>query len=333
MTDGAETDAGFDVDVAVIGGGPAGCSAGVFTARYGLETVVFDRGSSSLRRCACLENYLGFPCGIEAERFLELAQTHAREAGCRLREELVDSVAALEGGEFEADGGETEGPANGEGFRLEPRDGDPLTARFLIAATKYDGSYLRGLDDDGALFVTEEGADGSGERFDRAYPDDDGRTPVEGLYVAGPLAGCGDQAIIAAGHGATVARALLRDLRRADGYWDRFAKRYDWRRYRENRDEEWADPERWVELFETTVPDDRDAEDVRRLAESYAAERDESYLEAKTAARRTERGQRRLAETLDDEVLLEAVDDEAIRERAARLEGGDERSDTDPNDD
>ncbi|NUB90914.1 NAD(P)/FAD-dependent oxidoreductase [Haloterrigena sp. SYSU A121-1] len=327
MADGADTDAGFDVDVAVVGGGPAGCSAGVFAARYGLETVVFDRGSSSLRRCACLENYLGFPCGIDAERFLELAQTHAREAGCRIREELVDSVVALAGN------GEIEDAADSEGFRLETQGGDPVTARFVIAATKYDGSYLRGLDDDEALFVTEEGADGSVERFDRAYPDDDGRTPVAGLYVAGPLAGSGDQAIIAAGHGATVARTLLRDLRREEGYWDRFAKRYDWRRYLENRDEEWADPERWVELFDETAPEDRDAGDVRRLAESYAAERDESYLEAETAARRTERGQRRLADALDDEVLLEAVDDEAIRERAAALEGGNARSDADPVDD
>ena len=312
MTDGADTE--LDVDVAIVGGGPAGCSAGVFTARYGLETLVFDRGSSSLRRCACLENYLGFPCGIEAETFLELAQTHAREAGCRLREELVDAVVALE------DEGETEDAAGGEGFRLEPQDGNPVTARFVIAATKYDGSYLRGLDDE-AMFTGESQSDEGSERFDRDYPDAEGRTPVEGLYVAGPLAGGGDQAIIAAGHGATVARALLRDRRQTNGYWGHFAEQYDWRRYSGNRQEEWADPERWVEYFESTAPDDREAEAIRRLAESYAAERDESYLEAETAARRTERGQRRLAETLDDEVLLEAVDDEAIRERAAALEG------------
>lgn len=51
----------FDYDVVIVGGGPAGCSAGVFTGRYGLDTVIFDRGRSSLRRCAYLENYLGFP--------------------------------------------------------------------------------------------------------------------------------------------------------------------------------------------------------------------------------------------------------------------------------
>lgn len=29
-------------DVIVVGGGPAGCSAALFAARYGLDTVVFE---------------------------------------------------------------------------------------------------------------------------------------------------------------------------------------------------------------------------------------------------------------------------------------------------
>ncbi|QSW98006.1 NAD(P)/FAD-dependent oxidoreductase [Haloterrigena alkaliphila] len=299
-----DVDPQFDADVAVVGGGPAGCSAGVFTARAGLETTIFDRGSSSLRRCACLENYLGFPGGIDVETFLELAQDHATDAGCRLRRDLVESVVALEDA----------------GFRLEPQDGDPITARFVIAATKYDGEYLRGLDSDDAVFVSETHDGEAVERFDRDYPDDDGRTPVDGLYVAGPLAGGGDQAIIAAGHGATIARALLEDLRRADGYWGRFAEHYDWRRLLENRDEEWADSERWVDLFAADAPDDREESEVRRLAEAYADERDAAYLDDETASTRAERGQRRLARALDDEILLEAVDEDAILERATTLE-------------
>ncbi len=297
------TDHGFDADVAVVGGGPAGCAAGVFTARAGLETTVFDRGPSSLRRCASLENYLGFPGGIDVETFLELARDHAETAGCRLREELVESVAL---------------PADG-GFRLETQDGASHRTRYVIAATKYDGSYLRGLDDPDALFVTEERDGETTERFDRTYPDDDGRTPVDGLYVAGPLAGGGDQAIVAAGHGATAARSLLRDRREDAGYWGQFAERYDWRRDAANRSDEWADPERWVELFESDAPESYDAAEIRRLAEAYADEREDSYVDPDTATRRADRGQRRLAAALDDELLLEAVDDDAIRARAERL--------------
>ncbi len=297
-----DADAGHDVAVAVIGGGPAGCSADVFTARAGLETVLFDRGPSSLRRCASLENYLGFPA-IDPETFLELARDHAAAAGCRIEDDLIESVTALEAG----------------GFRLEPQNGEPITARHVIAATKYDGSYLRGLAGEGEMFVTEDRDGESSERFDRDYPDSDGRTPLDGLYVAGPLAGCGDQAIIAAGHGATVARALLRDLREAEGYWGQFAPHYDWRRKAENRREEWADPERWVELFEGTAPDDREAETIRRLAERYADDRDATFVDAETTTERAERGQRRVAAALDDDVLLEAVDDEAILEYAGGL--------------
>ncbi|SEW22598.1 NAD(P)/FAD-dependent oxidoreductase [Natrinema salifodinae] len=313
----AESDAAggrkFDADVAIVGGGPAGCSAGVFTARDGLETVVFDRGPSSLRRCVSLENYLGFPRGIDVETFLELARDHADQAGCRLRDDFVESVTALDGA--------------GSGFRVEPQEGEPITARFVIAATKYDGEYLRGLDTDDALFVTEESGDEPVERFDRDYPDAEGRTPVDGLYVAGPLAGCGDQAIVAAGHGATVARALLRDRRRDEGYWGRFASRYDWRRDAADRRDEWADPERWVERFEADAPADRDATEIRRLAEAYAAERDADYLDPETAARRADAGTRRLAAALDDELLLDAIDDDAIRERAAALERSDSPGD------
>ena len=54
-------------DVVIVGGGPAGCSAGVFCAREGLDTVMFDRGRSSIQRCAHLENFLGFPKGIDID--------------------------------------------------------------------------------------------------------------------------------------------------------------------------------------------------------------------------------------------------------------------------
>jgi len=57
----------YDQDVLTVGGGPAGCSAGVFCAREGLDTVIFDRGSSSIQQCAFVENYLGFPGGIDDE--------------------------------------------------------------------------------------------------------------------------------------------------------------------------------------------------------------------------------------------------------------------------
>ncbi|MFC6717036.1 hypothetical protein ACFQGT_06945 [Natrialbaceae archaeon GCM10025810] len=120
--------------------------------------------------------------------------------------------------------------------------------------------------------------------------------------------------------GATVARSLIRDLRRADGYWGRFADRYDWVRRAEELGDEWADPERWVEYLASNAPDEREDEAVRRLGEAYAEERLAAYVDAETVERRRAAGHRRLAELLDGDLLLEAIDDETILEYAASLE-------------
>ncbi|WP_425607355.1 NAD(P)/FAD-dependent oxidoreductase [Halomontanus rarus] len=97
-------------DVAVVGGGPAGCSAAVFTARAGLETVLLEHERSSLLKSAHLENYLGFPLGIQPNQFLELAREHVREAGCRYRRETVVDVW-LEGERGDRGEGAGEGEA------------------------------------------------------------------------------------------------------------------------------------------------------------------------------------------------------------------------------
>jgi len=63
-----------DYDVAIVGGGPAGCAAGVFCRRVGLDTVVVSNGRSTRRKCAFVEDYLGFPAGIEPRSLLELVE-------------------------------------------------------------------------------------------------------------------------------------------------------------------------------------------------------------------------------------------------------------------
>jgi len=149
-----------DHDVAVVGGGPAGTSAAIFTARYGLDTVVFDRGRSSLARCAVLENYLGFPGGVDVGTFYDLAHDHVEWAGAGVIDDLVERVEECE---------------DGEGFCIRPQEGEPVTAERVVAATRYDGTYLRPLGGD-EMFETVEHDGEERDRFDRSYPDDDGRT-------------------------------------------------------------------------------------------------------------------------------------------------------------
>lgn len=300
----AHTDGAYDV--AVVGGGPAGCSAGVFTARYGLSTVVFDRGSSSLRRCAYLENFLGFPAGVDIDLFYELAHDHVREAGGVLVDDLVESVER-----------------DGDGFRLSTQDGRTVRADVVVAATKYDGDYLRPLGEPSMFETADPEAGGSGERFDRSYPNDDGSTPVEGLYVAGPLSGCGDQAIIAAGHGATVGRTVVGSYRSAAGYWGTFAERYDWLRQAAELDGEWGDRDRWREWFDEAAPADLDDDRRRRLREQHIDDRLAAYVDDETVAERRARGHRELAARLDPDAVLDALSDERIRAYAASLDDSD----------
>jgi hypothetical protein len=282
----------YDRDVVIVGGGPAGCAVGVFTARYGLDTVIFDRGRSSIQRCAFLENYLGFPAGVDVETLYGLIHDHAEEAGCEVIPDLVESVERTDEG----------------GFVVDPQEGDSVTARRVVAATRYDGEYMRGLDDDAAMFETYEHDGETHETFDGEYADDDGKTPVEGLYVATP---CTEdrQAIMAAGRGARVGLRVVEDTRRERGYPESVSDHYDWRRQESDLDREWSDRDRWRDWFDDRLPDDHDLDEERRVE---LRERDidrsfETYLTDEEIERRAVRGQKRLLDHIDDGLVLDAA--------------------------
>ncbi|WP_135366337.1 FAD-dependent oxidoreductase [Halosimplex halophilum] len=301
-----------DADAVVVGCGPAGAAAGVFLARYGLDTVVFDRGTASLDRCAFLGNYPGFPAGIDVETFQGLLRDHAREAGCRLVEDLVESVERA----TDADGPDA-APPDGP-LAVSTQDGRRVVAERVVAATRYTGEYLRPLGGD-AMFETHEHDGEEHEHFDPDYSDEDGRTPVDGLYVASPAGQRDVQAVVAAGRGAHVARTLLEDRRVDRGYPRDLARHYDWLRPDSEFEGEWGDRERWREWFDERVPDDHDAGDERLadLREAYVDDAFDTRRSADEVADLTDRAHRR---------LLDHLDDDAVLDRAAEIEA--ERAET-----
>jgi len=300
------------VDVAVVGGGPAGSSAAVFAARYGLDVVVFDRGNSALRRCAVLENYLGFPGGVGVDAFHDLMHAHVAEVGARRVEERVDAVEPLDATER----GDSEVAAR---FRVRTQAGTTVPARDVVAAAWYDGSYLRPLSDDGELFDEHEHHGEVEERFDANYADEDGRTPTDGLYVASPAGARSAQAIVAAGNGAHVARALLADRRRDRGYSGGVAPEYDWARRTSEFSGEWANRDRWREWFENELADDHDLDDdaVARLREAYVDDAFETRVDDDEAEARAARGLERFVDAVGAEAVLDALDDRRLREYLA----------------
>ena len=74
-----------EVDLLILGGGPAGLGAAVYGASEGLETLLVDgtglggQAGSSRR----IENYLGFPAGISGTELTGRAVTQARKFGAR----------------------------------------------------------------------------------------------------------------------------------------------------------------------------------------------------------------------------------------------------------
>jgi thioredoxin reductase (NADPH) len=82
---GRELAAREEVDLVVVGGGPAGLGAAVYGASEGLETLVVESTAlggqaGSSRR---IENYLGFPAGITGSELTSRAVTQARKFNAR----------------------------------------------------------------------------------------------------------------------------------------------------------------------------------------------------------------------------------------------------------
>jgi thioredoxin reductase (NADPH) len=82
---GLELGAREEVDLVVVGGGPAGLGAAVYGASEGLETLVVEGtalgGQAGTSRR--IENYLGFPAGISGSELTSRAVTQARKFHAR----------------------------------------------------------------------------------------------------------------------------------------------------------------------------------------------------------------------------------------------------------
>lgn len=107
-----------DIEIAVVGAGPAGLSAALYAARFCRRTSVLHNGTSRASRIPRTYNVSGFQNGIAGPELLDRMREHAEEFGANLISANI--VSAVVGQ---------------SGFRLNDDQGQSWTARAVILAT------------------------------------------------------------------------------------------------------------------------------------------------------------------------------------------------------
>jgi thioredoxin reductase len=164
-------------DVLVVGGGPAGLSAALFTAKNGLDTVVFDTDNTWMHK-AHLFNYPGIG-SIDGSNFM-----------ANLRDQVDDF-----GVERHQDHEVTDVDTSENGFTVTTED-DDHAADYVVLATGANRDLAESL---GCEFADEV-----------VDVDVTMETSVENAYATGAMVRAEEwQAVISAGDGAAAALNIL----------------------------------------------------------------------------------------------------------------------------
>ncbi len=85
-------------DVIIIGGGPAGVTASLYTKRANLKTLILHQDNSNLEKTNLIENYYGFEKGISGKELYETGIKQAQNIGVDCKKEEVISISQIEKG-------------------------------------------------------------------------------------------------------------------------------------------------------------------------------------------------------------------------------------------
>jgi thioredoxin reductase (NADPH) len=109
----------IDYDVAIIGCGPAGLGAGIYTGRAGLKTVVIGLPEKSQAQMAHgIENYFGFPEGVDGGVLVSKGIIHCTKFGVKfIKEEVVSAQQ------------------DGKTFHIKTSGGQEVKCKSMVIAT------------------------------------------------------------------------------------------------------------------------------------------------------------------------------------------------------
>jgi len=113
----SDTHTDTEYDVAVVGGGPAGLTAALYTTRLGLDTVVVDRGGGRAAMMQDTHNVIGVTEDVSGVEFLQTAREQVQSYGATYHRAFV---SGLDRGDDDR-------------FRLETDDATIVADRVVLA--------------------------------------------------------------------------------------------------------------------------------------------------------------------------------------------------------
>jgi thioredoxin reductase (NADPH) len=172
-------------DVAIIGGGPAGASAGIFTAKAGKKTLVLDE-EDGMTQYAWVKNHYGV-VDIDGPEMLDVGKEQLGNFGAEIvKTEVTDIVKQV------------------NGFKLVTGNGE-FEAKVVIFAT---GENIKLAEKIGV--ETKPATEPELNKIIAA--NSEGKTNIEGIWAAGAIAGVSPHTIITAGDGAKVAVNVISEM-------------------------------------------------------------------------------------------------------------------------
>ena len=172
-------------DAVIVGAGPAGASAAIFTAKAGKQTLVIDNDKSVTKR-AWIENHYGAK-EVTGPDLVQTGKDQAAKFGAEFVTATVTNISKTE-----------------NGFKVET-DENSYEAKHVVIAT--------GMSADLAEKVGLTTKPGTEPRIKTILDvDAAGKTNIDGIWAAGTIAGVSMHTIITAGDGAKVAINLISEL-------------------------------------------------------------------------------------------------------------------------
>jgi thioredoxin reductase (NADPH) len=173
------------LDVLIIGAGPAGASAALFTAKAGKKTVVIDNDKTVTKR-AWVENHYGV-MEISGPDLVEIGKQQVSKFGAEIVQATVTTINKIDGG-----------------FKVASDNGE-YEAKHVIVATGFFADVA-----EAAGLTTKPGTEPRVKTI--LDVDANGKTNIDGIWAAGTIAGVSVHTIVTAGDGARVAINVISEL-------------------------------------------------------------------------------------------------------------------------